>query len=75
MPDLSTDLDRQIELNDLRTLVLSGQRLPAERYRQLIDAIREDRENAARLARNSKAKAKRSLGKSAEPIDLGSLFS
>lgn len=75
MTDLATDLDIQIELNDLRTLVLSGQRLPATRYRQLIDSIRDNRENARRLAANSKSKAKKSLGAAKTLIDLDNLFS
>jgi hypothetical protein len=75
MTDLTNDLDIQIELNDLRTLVLSGQRLPAARYRQLIDNIRDTRENAAKLAASSRAKAKKSLGAAKKEVDLESLFS
>jgi len=71
--DLSNDLDRQIELQDLRTLVLSGKALPPERFRQLLNAIREGRDNAQRLASASKKSAKKTLA-AKTPIDLSTLF-
>lgn len=70
---LDSELDRAIELQDLRAVVLAGGKLDPARYRLLVTSLQAGREGRAKALAADKKKAKKTLSAPA-PIDFGSLF-
>lgn len=67
-----TDLDVQLQLNDLRLRILNKQAVKPEEMRLVLDNLRQGRMKAMREDRSATRKSKKAI---TAPVDLDSLFS
>lgn len=72
---MASSLDAQLALADLRLRVLERKSITRDEFRQVMRALREDRNSAARNAAASKRVAAKAIGSTKVPqLSLDTLF-